>query len=217
MRRPYVAVYSTMTIDGRIASRTGFSKLSCPYDLKRLHSVRASSDAIIVGANTVIVDDPLLTVRYVKGRNPVRVIIDGSLRTNPSARVYNTLNEAKTIVYTSKKSDKKKKEILRRKGVEVVELSDDVLLDVLSILEDLYMRGVRRVLVEGGGRTIWSFISRRVVDELMITIAPYVFGNGVSVVEGGGFNDITDALSFKLAELRICECGKELHVRYIRE
>lgn len=217
MRRPYVVVYSTMTIDGRIASRTGFSKLSCPYDLKRLHSVRASSDAIVVGANTVIIDDPLLTVRYAEGKNPIRVIIDGNLKTNPSAKVYNTLNEARTIVYTSKKSDKKKKEILRRKGVEVVELSDDVLLNVLSILEDLYMRGVRKVLVEGGGRTIWSFISRRVVDEIMITIAPYIFGNGVSIVEGEGFNDITDAPSFKLVELKICECGRELHVRYVRK
>ncbi len=154
LNRPKVIVYSTMTIDGRIASKTGFSKLSCMYDLRRLHTVRAESDAVVVGANTVIVDDPLLTVRYVKGKNPVRVIIDGMLRTNVNARVHNTLDEAPTIVYTSKVADPYKKSLLKAKGVKVVEIAEKPPLKVEAILSDLYHRGIRRVLVEGGGKTI---------------------------------------------------------------
>ncbi len=214
--RPRVTIYSTMTIDGRIASKTGFSRLSCMYDLRRLHAVRAESDAIVVGANTVIVDDPLLTVRYVKGRNPVRVIIDGMLRTNANARVYNTLDEAPTIVYTSKIADSHKKSLLRTKGVEVVEIAEKPPLKIDAILNDLYRRGIRRVLVEGGGKTIWSFIKDRLVDEIRITISPYVFGNGTPIVDGEGFKDNRDAVKFKLVEVKVCECGMEVHLRYIR-
>ena len=217
MGKPYVIVYSTMTIDGRIASKTGFSRLSCPYDLRRLHSVRASSDAVIVGANTVIVDDPLLTVRYVEGRNPIRVIIDGVLRTSPNARVYNTLDQAKTMVYTSRIADKEKKRVLLEKGVEVIEIAEKPPLDMEVVLRDLYRRGIRRVLVEGGGRTTWFFISRRLVDELRITISPYIFGNGVNIVDGEGFNDLSDAVSFRLVNIEICKCGREVHLKYLSD
>ncbi len=209
-------MYSTMTIDGRIASKTGFSRLSCMYDLRRLHTVRAESDAVIVGANTVIVDDPLLTVRYVKGKNPTRVIIDGMLRTSVNARVYNTLDEAPTIVYTSKIANSHKKLLLKAKGVEVVEITEKPPLKAKDILRDLYHRGVRKVLIEGGGKTIWSFIKDKLVDEMRITISPYVFGNGTSIVDGEGFRDDKDAIRFKLVEVKICECGMEVHLRYVR-
>ncbi|RLF21566.1 MAG: 2,5-diamino-6-(ribosylamino)-4(3H)-pyrimidinone 5'-phosphate reductase, partial [Thermoprotei archaeon] len=88
MPKPRVVVFSTMTVDGRIASRTRFSQLSCPHDLRRLHELRASSDAVMVGANTVIIDDPSLRLKYVEGRNPDRIVVDGLLRTPLSARVY---------------------------------------------------------------------------------------------------------------------------------
>ncbi len=205
-----------MTIDGRIASKTGFSRLSCVYDLRRLHTVRAESDAVIVGANTVIVDNPLLTVRYVKGKNPIRVIIDGMLRTSVDARVYNTLDEAPTIVYTSRIADSRKKLSLKAKGVEVVEIAKKPPLKAKDILRDLYRRGVRKVLIEGGGKTIWSFIKDKLVDEMRITISPYVFGNGTSIVDGEGFKDDKDAIRFKLVEVKICECGMEVHLRYVR-
>jgi 2,5-diamino-6-(ribosylamino)-4(3H)-pyrimidinone 5'-phosphate reductase len=75
---PYVVVYSTITVDDRLASKTGFSQLSCPHDLKRLHQLRASSDAVMVGANTIIADDPSLRLKYVEGRNPDRIVVDGT-------------------------------------------------------------------------------------------------------------------------------------------
>ncbi|MEM0244488.1 MAG: dihydrofolate reductase family protein, partial [Zestosphaera sp.] len=87
LRRPYVRVYATMSVDGKIASKTGDSRLSCPYDKLRLHSMRSIVDGVMVGANTVIRDNPQLTVRLVEGRNPVRVVVDGSLKIPLNAKV----------------------------------------------------------------------------------------------------------------------------------
>ncbi|MEM1873908.1 MAG: dihydrofolate reductase family protein, partial [Acidilobaceae archaeon] len=87
--RPHVTIFSTMTLDGRIASRTGFSRLSCPRDLELLHSLRSVSDAVMVGANTAISDDPRLTTRMAPGPSPhYRVVVDAQLRVPPSARVF---------------------------------------------------------------------------------------------------------------------------------
>ena len=85
---PRVTIFSTMSVDGRIASKTGYSRLSCRYDLERLHRLRSENDAVMVGANTVVTDDPRLTVRLVPGRDPIRVVVDANLRTSPQSRVY---------------------------------------------------------------------------------------------------------------------------------
>ncbi len=216
MARPYVVIYATMTVDGKIASKTGYSRLSCPYDLARLHTARANSDAVLVGANTVIKDNPLLTVRLVKGTNPIRVIVDGRLRSPIDARVYNTLDEAQTIVYTSTKANSRKIELLKSKGVEVL-VSREYPIPVKFVLHDLYERGVRRLLVEGGGEIIWFFVSEKLFDELRITISPYIFGGieAVSIVGGKGFSDLSDAVHLKLVDITPCECGREVHLRYI--
>lgn len=117
--RPYVIIVSAMSIDGRIASKTGYSRLSCPFDLKRLHEVRASVDAIMVGANTIINDDPALTPRYVKAdRNPIRVVIDGRLRIPITARVI-TNKEAPTIIVTTESAPANKLAEIKGLGVEV--------------------------------------------------------------------------------------------------
>jgi len=217
MHRPYVLVYVTETVDGRIASRTGFSRLSCPYDLKRLHWFRAWCDAIIVGAGTVIKDDPLLTVRYVKGRNPVRVVVDGRLRIPLNARII-TDKSAKTIIFTSKYADNEKISELRDKGVEVYVVGETPKLSIRKVLELLYSIGIRRVLVEGGGELLWSFFSEGVVDEVRVTIAPYIFGgrNAVSMVMGVGFKDTDEAFKLKLKEVSICKCGNEVHIVWVR-
>ncbi len=218
MTRPYVIIYATMTVDGKIASKTGYSKLSCIYDLKRLHSVRASSDAVLVGANTVIKDDPLLTVRYVEGKNPLRVVIDGRLRSPIGAKIYNTLTEAPTIVYTSVKADVRKIDLLKMKGVDVAVL-DKYPISLKLVLKDLYKKGVRRLLVEGGGETIWFFVKEKLFDELRITISPFIFGGheSTSIVGGEGFKDLNDAIHLKLVEKYLCECGREIHLRYFLE
>lgn len=210
--RPYVYLAAAATIDGRIASATGYSRLSCPHDLRRLHALRASVDAVIVGANTAIVDNPRLTVRYVEGRNPIRVLIDGALRAPPNLRIFDT--SAPTLVFTTMRASPEKIEELRGKGVEV-HVVDGESVDPATVLQTLYKRGVKKVLLEGGGKTNWEFLKRCLVDEIILTITPYVFGNGVSLIDGEGYSTTEEApFSLSLISIKLCECGREVVLTY---
>lgn len=216
MRRPYVRVYATTSVDGKIASRTGDSRLSCPYDKLRLHSMRAVVDGVMVGANTVIRDDPQLTVRLVEGRNPVRVVVDGSLKIPLNARVLD-VSVAPTIIVTSSTAEQEKIERLRNLGVDVIVIeSESPLVDMSKALEALHDKGLRDLLVEGGGTLLWHLISKRLVDELRITISPYVIGgkDSVSLVGGEGFGELSEWLRLKLINHKICKCGDEIHLVY---
>jgi 2,5-diamino-6-(ribosylamino)-4(3H)-pyrimidinone 5'-phosphate reductase len=215
MALPRVVVFSTMTIDGRIASKTRYSKLSCPHDLKRLHELRARCDAIMVGANTVIIDDPSLRLKYVKGRNPDKVVVDGLLRTSLTARVY-TLKTSKTIVLTTGSAPQEKVKRLREMGVEVVALSERPPIDMRKAMEVLSSLGYRDVMVEGGGELIWHLFKDQVVNELRITIAPYIFGgrDAVSLVMGDGFSTTEESPLFELKSVSRCPCGNEVHLIY---
>ncbi|MFN3268704.1 MAG: dihydrofolate reductase family protein, partial [Zestosphaera sp.] len=170
MRRPYVRVYATMSIDGKIASKTGDSRLSCPYDKLRLHSMRSVVDGVMVGANTIIRDDPQLTVRLVKGRNPVRIVVDGSLKIPLNARVLD-VSAAPTIVITSSVAESWKVEQLRKLGVDVVIVeSESTQVDMDKALEILYEKNLKDLLVEGGGTLLWSLVSQKLINEFRITI-----------------------------------------------
>lgn len=210
--RPYVYLVSAITIDGRIASKTGFSKLSCPYDLKRLHELRARVDGVMVGARTVLVDDPLLTVRYAQGRNPARVIVDGSLSIPLNARVLG--GEAPTIVLTTSGAPRKKIKALEDMGVKVL-VFDGPQVPLKEALERLYDMGIRSLLVEGGGRVNWQMLDQCLVDELAVTVTPYLFGAGVSLAEGPGYADIEEApFRLELLSAERCQCGQEVVLRY---
>ncbi|PVU72604.1 2,5-diamino-6-(ribosylamino)-4(3H)-pyrimidinone 5'-phosphate reductase [Vulcanisaeta sp. SCGC AB-777_J10] len=213
--RPYVIIVSAMSIDGRIASKTGYSRLSCPFDLKRLHEVRASVDAIMVGANTVINDDPALTPRYVKAdRNPIRVVIDGRLRIPITARVI-TNKEAPTIIVTTESAPANKLAEIKGLGVEVWVVGKERV-DLGKTLERLYTeRGVRRVLVEGGGHLNWQLIKEGLVDEVRLTVSPYVFGSGTSFLEGEGYPTTSEGPRLRLVSVRVCECGNEVVLDYV--
>jgi 2,5-diamino-6-(ribosylamino)-4(3H)-pyrimidinone 5'-phosphate reductase len=213
--RPYLVVYSTITVDGRLASKTGFSQLSCPHDLKRLHQLRASSDAIMVGANTIIVDDPSLRLKYVEGRNPDRIVVDGLLRAPLNARVF-TLRTANTLVLTTGKASGEKVEALRKMGVAVLIIGNEPPINMYEALSLLYKRGYRKVMAEGGGGLLWTLFKDSVVDELWLTISPYIFGgrDAVSLVEGEGFSSVEDAVKLEPYHVSLCECKKEIHIRY---
>jgi len=216
LRRPYVRVYATMSVDGKIASKTGDSRLSCPYDKLRLHSMRSIVDGVMVGANTVIRDNPQLTVRLVEGRNPVRVVVDGSLKIPLNAKVLD-VSVAPTIIVTSSAADTGKIDQLRRLGVDIVIIeSESTQVDMSKALKILYEKNLRDLLVEGGGTLLWSLISQRLVDEFRITVSPYVIGgrNSVSLVGGEGFGNSSEWLRLKLVSHKVCECGDEIHLIY---
>ncbi|MEM0475075.1 MAG: 2,5-diamino-6-(ribosylamino)-4(3H)-pyrimidinone 5'-phosphate reductase [Zestosphaera sp.] len=216
LRRPYVRVYATMSVDGKIASKTGDSRLSCPYDKLRLHSMRSIVDGVMVGANTVIRDNPQLTVRLVEGRNPVRVVVDGSLKIPLNAKVLD-VSVAPTIIVTSSAADTGKIDQLRRLGVDIVIIeSESTQVDMSKALKILYEKNLRDLLVEGGGTLLWSLTSQRLVDEFRITVSPYVIGgrNSVSLVGGEGFGNSSEWLRLKLVSHKVCECGDEIHLIY---
>ncbi|WP_338602170.1 2,5-diamino-6-(ribosylamino)-4(3H)-pyrimidinone 5'-phosphate reductase [Sulfolobus tengchongensis] len=206
--RPYIIIFSTVSIDGRLASKTGYSELSCPYDKQRQHELRSRVDAVMVGANTVRVDNPSLTVKYAKEkRNPIRVVVSGSFNLDPSYKIFTT--PPLTIIYTSNLKNDKKIEVFNQKGVLVKKFTN-----IYDIFQDLYEAfNVRTVMVEGGGHLIWTLIKNKLYDEIRITISPKIFGNGVNLAQGEGFNG-EDAPKLNLIDAKICECGNEIHLIY---
>ncbi len=201
---PYIIIFSTMSIDGRIASTSGFSKLSCPYDKRRQMLLRCTSDAIVVGGNTVRHDNPLLTVRDVKcHKNPIRVVISHSLKFSKDANIFR--QPPKTIIYTDNSS-----KIEIPQNVEIVTLKNT---SICLIMEDLYKRGIRKVLIEGGGKTLYRAIEERCFDELRVTVSPKLFGNGVSLLDGKGFQD-DEIQELALYDSKLCECKNEIYLTY---
>ena len=118
--RPYVILSAATSIDGKIATRTGDSKLSSKQDSMRVHKLRSKVDAILVGKNTVLRDDPLLTVRYTRGKNPIRIILDSKGTISKKSRILQTSNEIPTIIAVSKKISKSNYNKLHKFPVEVI-------------------------------------------------------------------------------------------------
>jgi 2,5-diamino-6-(ribosylamino)-4(3H)-pyrimidinone 5'-phosphate reductase len=202
-----VIVGGFMSLDGKIApvNRVGrtFTKFMTARHHRMLHTIRSEVDAIIVGVETVIADDPSLTVREVKGKNPIRVVLDSNARTPLDSRVLN--GEAATIIAVTRNAPKDRIESLTRKA-EVIK-SGQSRVDVKELLRKLRGRGVKKVLVEGGGETRWSFFKQRVVDDFFVWVMPYVWGgrDAPTMVGGEGFVKPKDAVSLKLRGMRVVD------------
>ncbi len=178
---PWVTAKVGMTLDGKIATSTGRSKsISSAASRQVVHQLRDVIDAILVGASTVAADDPRLTTRLPgrKGRNPLRVVLDPQLRTSPRARVYDT-REARTVVATLESPASTRGQRLARRGVEVWQVPGTRgRVHLRSLLELLVAEGVLHLLVEGGAGVHGSFLEAGLVDELMLFMAPKLFGHG---------------------------------------
>ena len=217
LRKPYVTAFVTMSVDGKIASRSGDSRLSCPFDKKKLHELRATSDGVMVGANTVRIDDPLLTPRLVQvEKPPARIVVDGKLTLTPTYRVFK-VKDAPTYLITSSKTPESKLRKFEDIGVNVIkapEKDDEVNLNYA--LSELYGKGVKHILVEGGGNLIWSLLKQNLIDELRVTISPFIIGGKAAItpVEGEGFTNLGSWVRLELLNYFLCECGQEIHLVY---
>ena len=198
-----------MSIDGKIApaNRIGreFTKFMTPPHQRILHGIRSRVDAIIVGVDTIIADNPSLTVRNVKGKNPIRVVLDSSARTPLTSRILNT--EASTIIAVTQKAPKERIESLRSKQAEVILSSSLGRIDLRELIGELRNRGVNKVLVEGGGEVRWSFFKENLVDEFFVWIMPYVWGgrDAPTLVDGGGFLKAEDAIPLKFKNMKVVD------------
>ncbi len=207
--KPYTMIFSTMTVDGRIADERGFSRLSCEEDFRLLHELRASSDAVMVGSRTVLVDNPRLNVRLSRGRDPLRVVVDSRLRVPLDSRIFR--GRGKAVLVTSEDHDDKILLEYERAGVGVIRAGRGRvdLARALSVLAEEY--GVRRLLVEGGGSLNYALLRERLVDEVRVTVSPFVFGSGVSVFNGD--SSLWERVSLVFEESRVL-CGGWVHLRY---
>src|SRR5256885_4978029 len=211
---PYVILNAAMSLDGKIATYTGDSRMSSPADLRRVHRLRASVDGIMVGMRTLLRDDPKLTVKFARGRKPHRIIVDSNAQTPLTSYVVRTAKEIPTIVAVTSRSPKNRIEILEQRGVRVFYCWKGPLVLVKILLQTLGKLGIRKILLEGGGALNWSMLSSGLVDEISVSITSRILGGekAVSLVEGKGVAQVKDAVKLKL--LRTSKYGPDLVVLY---
>ena len=171
---PYVILNAAMSLDGKIATYTGDSRMSSPADLRRVHRLRASVDGIMVGMRTLLRDDPKLTVKFARGRKPHRIIVDSNAQTPLTSYVVRTAEEIPTIVAVTSRAPKSRIETLERRGVEVFVCGKGPLVSVKILLQTLRKIGIRKILLEGGGALNWSMLSGGLVDEVSVAITPRI-------------------------------------------
>ncbi len=205
---------AAMSLDGKIATAESESKLSSPEDLKRVHSLRASVDAIMVGLGTLLVDDPKLTARLVRGPNPTRVIVDSSARTPLNAYVVKSASQTPSLIAVSSRAPKWKVKELREAGATVLICGRGRRVSLRLLLSRLRKMGIMKLLLEGGGTLNWSMLSQGLVNEISVAISPRILGgaDAITLAEGRGVARIRDAVRLRLMDAR--EYGADLVVRY---
>ncbi|MDQ3836959.1 MAG: 2,5-diamino-6-(ribosylamino)-4(3H)-pyrimidinone 5'-phosphate reductase [Thermoproteota archaeon] len=219
-----VIINSAMTVDGKIATSSGDSKISSREDLTRVHKLRASVDAIVVGISTILADNPRLTVRLAKGRNPARVIVDSKGRIPLDSQIIRTASKVRTIVAVTDKAPDEKITKLRDMGAEVLVISEGKKgqsaavphgVNLKLLFHKLEKMGLKKILVEGGGELNWSLLHLWLVDELTITIAPRIAGGrlATTLVEGDGFDEIAQSIKLRLKKIEKKK-GDELVLHY---
>lgn len=176
---PYVSLKLALSLDGRIATRSGASKwVTGPDARAKVHLLRSRHDAIAVGIGTALADDPRLTVRDAPGSSPLRVVFDTKLRLQAGARLVQTAREVPTLVLCGIDAPPEPEEELVGLGVEVVRtpLATEGRLDAQLALRYLAQRGVVSLMIEGGAELAGSFLAARLADELHAFIAPILLG-----------------------------------------
>jgi diaminohydroxyphosphoribosylaminopyrimidine deaminase / 5-amino-6-(5-phosphoribosylamino)uracil reductase len=197
---PFVTVKTAATLDGKTAAADGTSKWitgeAARADVQRL---RAGADAIVVGARTVIADDPALTLReprYVEARPPLRVVVDTRGAVAPAARVFD--REAPTLVATTERAPEERIEAWAARGAEVLVLDADATgrVSLLGLMTTLGKREVQGVLVEGGATLAWSVVREGLADKVIVYLAPKLAGGTLApgILAGEGFVPIDGAL-----------------------
>lgn len=183
--RPFVTLKLATTVDGRVAAG-GRRYLSGKAALREVHRMRDRADAVMIGVGTVLADDPELTVREVRGRDPLRVVLDADARTPPAAKVLRAGDPQRTIVFIARDADQRHAKRLRDAGVLVATLprAEERGLDPSAALRWLAEHGVNSVLSEGGPHVAASLLAAKLVDRLLLIVAPLAGGDGLLAIDG---------------------------------
>lgn len=218
-------INGAMTVDGKIATASGDSKISSKEDLIRVHKLRASVDAVIVGISTILSDDPRLTVRHVNGKNPARVIVDSKARIPIDSQIMRTAPKIRTIIAVTDQAPEEKVHKLEDMGAEVLVIREGKRGESAAVphgvdLKELFRRldemGMKKILVEGGGELNWSLLHLGLVDELTVTVAPKIAGGrlATTLVEGDGVDEMSQGIKLKLKHVEQDKKTGELVLHY---
>jgi diaminohydroxyphosphoribosylaminopyrimidine deaminase/5-amino-6-(5-phosphoribosylamino)uracil reductase len=209
--RPFVTLSYAQTLDGRLATSTGSSQwISAPESLRFSHELRAEHDAIMVGVGTVCVDDPRLTVRLAAGRDPLRVVVDSTLRTPLTAAVLANGAAPGTVLAVTDSAPSAKRDRVRALGATVLCLPTDAggRVDLFALLTVLRQLGVGSVLVEGGAQMITALLKARLIDRLVVCVAPKILGAGIEAAGDLGIREL--AQSLLVADTWVTRCGADV-------
>ncbi|MEB2847217.1 riboflavin deaminase [Rhizobiales bacterium RZME27] len=189
---PFVIAQIGQSLDGRVATLSGDARnLSGDGGFLHLHRLRALVDAVVVGVGSVVADDPMLTVRKVAGRNPIRVVIDPNGRMPDNCKLVHRKDQSCASTIVVQANDQKP-----RDDVDTIQLARNAAgsLDAADIVSALQARGMLNILVEGGGRTIEHFLTSEVVDRLHICVAPILIGSGLPGLRLPAINLLSEAI-----------------------
>lgn len=210
-KTPYVVMKYAMTMDGKIACHTGASKWVTGEEARaHVQRMRNKYTGIMVGVQTVLADDPLLTCRIAEGRDPIRIICDSSLRTPLDSQIVRTAGEVETILATATE-DPARIAVYEEKGVQVlVTKKKDGRVDLTDLMKKLGERKVDSVLLEGGGTLNYSALQAGIVQHVQAYIAPKLFGGdqGFTPVRGIGVDD--PAQAWILTNRKITSFGEDI-------
>ena len=221
--KPYVILNAAMTLDGKIATKTGSSEISGKEDLERVHEIRKEVDGIMVGIGTVLADDPRLTVHKINAKkedNPIRVVVDNKARTPLNFRILN--DDAETIIAVSSICDENNPDCDAEAVERANELSKRVnvfysskeSVDLVEFMDYLYSKGIKTLMLEGGSTLNFSMIRDNLIDEVKICIAPMIVGgkDSKTFFDGEGFDYMKDAVQLELEEAY--PLGKDFVMEY---
>lgn len=199
-----IIINSAMTVDGKISTISGDSKISSKEDLVRLHKLRSKVDAIMVGINTVIIDNPMLNVRInnIKKKFPSRIIIDSTGKIPLNSKILKSASKINTIIIVTKEADKDIINKINSFGAKVLVIGSKSV-NLPKLFNVLYEMGYKKILVEGGGELNWSCITSGLVTDLILTISPKIIGGkkATTLVEGSGYSKISNGINLRLVKV----------------
>ncbi|WP_254776934.1 bifunctional diaminohydroxyphosphoribosylaminopyrimidine deaminase/5-amino-6-(5-phosphoribosylamino)uracil reductase RibD [Paenibacillus sp. yr247] len=212
-RMPFVTMKTASTLDGRIASKTGDSKwITSPASRDFVHTLRHRHQGIMVGVDTVIADDPLLSARGdVPAVQPVRIVADSQLRIPLSARVFTEQDRQPTILLASGQAPTERRAALEARGITVLTCGDGPQVDLTLAMRQLGEREIGSILLEGGGKLSGAMLERRLLDKLVLMFAPKIIGGGSAApvnISFEGFAKMDDAIT--LDRVKVEQFGPDI-------